>query len=50
MEKRKLGQTGLNVSFIGFGALEIGRDWGIGEDTKCPSEMVAREVLNYALD
>ncbi len=30
-EKRALGNTGLQVTFIGFGALEIGRDWGLGD-------------------
>ena len=34
LEKRTLGNTGAKVTFIGFGALEIGRDWGIGD----PSE------------
>lgn len=52
IEQRALGATGLNVTLIGFGALEIGRDWGIGEaDARArPDESGAAEVLNAALD
>lgn len=32
IEKRTLGRTNLEVSRIGFGALEIGRNWGIGDE------------------
>jgi aryl-alcohol dehydrogenase-like predicted oxidoreductase len=51
-EKRSLGATGLRVTLVGFGALEIGRDWGIGHgDTRNrPDEAGAAEVLNAALD
>jgi aryl-alcohol dehydrogenase-like predicted oxidoreductase len=47
-----LGATGLNVTLVGFGALEIGRDWGIGqgEARRRPDEDAAGEVLNAALD
>ena len=50
--KRKLGTTGLEVTFLGFGALEIGRDWGIGPtgpESK-PGEEHAIQVLNHVLD
>ena len=49
---RLLGATGLNVTLVGFGALEIGRDWGIGqgEARRRPDEERAGEVLNAALD
>ena len=51
-EKRPLGSTGLPVTLVGFGALEIGRDWGIeqGDARKRPDETGAAEVLNAALD
>ncbi len=32
IEKRTLGRTGLEVTFFGFGALEIGRNRGIGPE------------------
>ena len=49
---RLLGATRLNVTLVGFGALEIGRDWGIGQDEarRRPDEERAGEVLNAALD
>jgi aryl-alcohol dehydrogenase-like predicted oxidoreductase len=52
LEKRKLGNTGEQVTFIGFGALEIGRDWGLGEgkERERPSDEAAGEVLNGVLD
>lgn len=52
MEHRTLGRTGLLVSEIGFGALEIGRDWGIpvGDDFGRPDEADAIRTLNTALD
>lgn len=51
-EKRPLGRTGHTTSFLGFGALEIGRDWGIGSPESCtkPDEDTASRVLNGALD
>lgn len=52
LELRRLGNTGLEVTIIGFGALEIGRDWGIGneEERKRPSEEEAIRVLHGVLD
>lgn len=37
-------------TFIGFGGLSIGRDWGFGTDTSRPEEQVASDVLNKVLD
>lgn len=52
LEQRKIGNTSLSASFIGFGSLEIGRNWGVGtdEEKKKPSEETAASVLNEALD
>ncbi|NOZ57766.1 MAG: aldo/keto reductase [Calditrichaeota bacterium] len=52
IEKRTLGRTGLEVTFLGFGALEIGRDWGIGPEgpESKPDEEHAIRVLNRVLD
>lgn len=52
LERRALGKTGLEVTIIGFGALEIGRDWGIGneDERKRPSEEDAIRVLHGVLD
>src|SRR6266571_3845405 len=52
LERRPLGGTGLEVTRIGFGALEIGRDWGIGDEAarRRPEAEAAGEVLNGALD
>ncbi|GAB6099193.1 aldo/keto reductase [Halanaerocella petrolearia] len=52
LEKRTLGRTGEKLTFIGFGALEIGRDWGIGTkaEQKRPAEKEAIDVLNGVLD
>lgn len=52
LEKRNLGKTGNKVTFIGFGALEIGRDWGLGDSSERqrPDESAAGEVLNSVLD
>jgi aryl-alcohol dehydrogenase-like predicted oxidoreductase len=50
--QRPLGRTGLHTTFIGFGALEIGRDWGIGaeEGRKRPGEEDAGKTLGRVLD
>ena len=50
--KRTLGRTGFKVTFVGFGALEIGRDWGVGsqQQRRRPDEAEARETLRGVLD
>lgn len=52
LERRPLGNTGLQVTFIGFGALEVGRDWGLGdaEQRRRPAEEDAGKTLNAVLD
>lgn len=50
LEHRYIQNLDKNVSFIGFGALSIGRDWGYGNDTKRPQEKEAGEVLHEVLD
>jgi aryl-alcohol dehydrogenase-like predicted oxidoreductase len=52
VEQRSLGATGSTVSFIGLGALEIGRDWGLGsaEERRRCDEPTAIEVVHTALE
>src|SRR5579875_2744386 len=52
IEPRALGRTGETVSFIGLGALEIGRDWGLGgeADRRRCDEPTAIAVVNRALE
>jgi aryl-alcohol dehydrogenase-like predicted oxidoreductase len=52
LQRRSLGATGLDVTLVGLGALEIGRDWGIGEGAarQRPDEAGAAAVLSTALD
>jgi aryl-alcohol dehydrogenase-like predicted oxidoreductase len=49
LEQRALGDTGIEVSALGFGALSIGRDWGLA-DTGRPDEAEAVAVVHGALD
>lgn len=52
MSTRRLGRTGLEVSEIGLGTVEIGLDYGVpvaGEHLRPPEEHAAR-LLNRALD
>jgi aryl-alcohol dehydrogenase-like predicted oxidoreductase len=52
LERRPLGRTGLEVTRIGFGALEIGRDWGVGDEAarRRPEAEEAGRMLNGVLD
>ncbi|MGI8907604.1 MAG: aldo/keto reductase [Candidatus Sumerlaeaceae bacterium] len=49
---RPLGATGIQVSEIGFGALEIGRDWAadVNENSRHLTQAEASRVLNGLLD
>lgn len=44
LEKRRLGTSGLETTFLGFGSLEIGRDWGLGDDS-----VTRRQLLRFFL-
>jgi len=52
MKKRKLGKTGIEVSEIAFGGVEIGMPYGIG--VTCEADMLSRDkaikLLHEALD
>ncbi|MFC3884687.1 aldo/keto reductase [Bacillus songklensis] len=52
MEKRKIHRLNEEVTFVGFGALSIGRDWGMGKgfDKKRPNENEAGKLLHAVLD
>jgi aryl-alcohol dehydrogenase-like predicted oxidoreductase len=52
LEKRPLGKSDYRATFLGFGALEIGRNWGLGQgsERERPSSEAAGEVLNAVLD
>lgn len=54
LKYRTLGRTGLEVSEIGLGALEVGRPWGIGDyegdQGLPPDEAEAERFLNSVLD
>ena len=52
MLKRRLGKTGIEVSEVAFGCVEIGMPYGIGVEV--PQDMLnekeAIELLNLAVD
>lgn len=50
LEKRVIQTMDKPVTFIGFGSLSIGRDWGMGDNNSRPSEEEAGRVLNAVLD
>jgi len=52
MEFRRLGRTGLKVSQIGLGTVELGLEYGIPNEQglRKPSRNEAAQVLNQALD
>ena len=52
LEKRPLGNSDYRATFLGFGALEIGRNWGLGSGSEVerPSQEIAGQVLNAVLD
>lgn len=52
MRSHRLGRTGLDVSVVSLGTVELGLDYGIRRDGEClrPNESVAAELLNVALD
>jgi len=50
LEKRNIGKSSLQATILGFGALEIGRDWGLGSDTARPDDAGAKSVLDCVLD
>lgn len=52
LERRKIPCMNEEVTFIGFGALEIGRDWGLGsgKETRRPDDEEAKYVLENVLD
>ena len=52
MNKRKLGKTGINVSEISFGGVEIGIPYGIGVKSQAdmPTDAESINILHAALD
>ncbi len=50
LELRTSQRLESEVTFIGFGGLEIGRNWGMGKDTARPEEDEVSRVLNTVLD
>ena len=52
MNKRMLGQTGIQVSEIAFGGVEIGLPYGIGIKSKAdmPSQEESVRLLHTAVD
>jgi aryl-alcohol dehydrogenase-like predicted oxidoreductase len=50
MRSRTLGRTGLAVSEIALGTVELGLDYGIGPAARKPEESEAARILHLALD
>jgi len=52
MERRRLGRTGLSVSAVGLGTVELGLDYGIpsSPDSRRPGREEAARVLGRALE
>lgn len=52
MKQRRLGRTGIQVSEISLGTVEIGLDYGIpvAGEARLPSRVEAERLLNRALD
>ncbi len=52
MRYRKLGRTGLRVSEVSLGTVELGMEYGLKEDgeSSVPAETDARNLLNRAID
>lgn len=50
LELRTCKRLERDVTFIGFGGLEIGRNWGMGRDKMRPDEASVKNVLNTVLD
>ena len=52
MKRNRIGRTGLEVSAIGLGTVELGLDYGApgASGTAPPQEAEAARLLNYALD
>jgi aryl-alcohol dehydrogenase-like predicted oxidoreductase len=52
LEKRWIPKLNQEVTFLGFGALSIGRDWGYGSEQQRsrPSDEEAYKILNAVLD
>jgi aryl-alcohol dehydrogenase-like predicted oxidoreductase len=49
LEKRRIASMNEDVTFIGFGSLSIGRDWGMADKMR-PDEKKAGMVLNSVLN
>jgi aryl-alcohol dehydrogenase-like predicted oxidoreductase len=49
---RHIAKINRDVTFIGFGAIEIGRDWGIGTniERQPPDEQTSKEIIHAVLD
>jgi 1-deoxyxylulose-5-phosphate synthase len=50
MRLRTLGRTGLAVSEIALGTVELGLDYGIGPEARKPGESEAARILHRSLD